>query len=73
MQIYVVTAYRFGDREQHKRDIGVYDTEELALQEADKVQKEFRGGDYSCEIIRYSLDSTPRIIKPLTSFPQPAL
>lgn len=73
MQIYVVTAYRFGNREKHSYVLGVYSTEELALQEADK-EENFRGGKYTCEILMYILDSEqspdlsfnlPKVIKKL--------
>ena len=55
MQIFVVTAYRWGDKEGHSYVVGVFDTEELAIAQA-KMEKEWRGGKYECEVIVMDLN-----------------
>ena len=55
MQIFVVTAYRWGDKEGHSYVVGVFDTEELAIAQA-KLEKEWRGGKYECEVIVMDLN-----------------
>jgi hypothetical protein len=49
MLIYVVTAYRFGDRELHSYVVGAFDTAEKAIKQA-KIEREWRGGKYECEV-----------------------
>ena len=49
MKIYVVTAYRWGDREEHSYVVGVFDNEENAIKQA-KLETEWRGGKYECEV-----------------------
>ena len=49
MLIYVVTAYRFGDRESHSYVVGAFDDQENALKQA-KLEREWRGGKYECEV-----------------------
>ena len=44
MLIYVVTAYRFGDRESHSYVVGAFDNEEEALKQA-KLEREWRDGE----------------------------
>ena len=55
MQIFVVTAYRWGSKEGHSYVVGVFDTEELAIAQA-KMEKEWRGGKYECEVIVMDLN-----------------
>jgi len=55
--VYVVTMYRFADREKHSYVLGVFDDEMLALKEAEKEQI-YRGGTkYYPEIWEYDLDN----------------
>ena len=49
MLIYVVTAYRFGDRESHSYVVGAFDNEEESLKQAN-LEREWRGGKYECEV-----------------------
>gem|GEM_PF-3141705 len=57
MLVYVVTMYRFADREKHSYVLGVFDDEMLALKEAEKEQI-YRGGTkYYPEIWEYDLDN----------------
>ena len=53
--IYVVQAYRWGNRENHSYVVGVYDTKEQAIIAADK-EEESRGIKYKCAIIRTVLN-----------------
>ena len=59
MQIFVVTAYRWGSKEGHSYVVGVFDTEELAIAQA-KLEKEWRGGKYECEVIVMDLNDAPK-------------
>ena len=59
MLLYVVTMYRFADREKHSYVLGVFDDEMLALKEAEKEQI-YRGGNkYYPEVIKYELNGLP--------------
>jgi len=54
--IYVVTMYRWGDREKHSYVHGVFSTEEIALAQAETEQM-WRGGfKYVPEIVEFKLD-----------------
>ena len=57
MNIYVVTAYRFGDRESHSYVVGAFDNEVTALEQA-KLEREWRGGKYQCEVRSMELNVT---------------
>jgi len=57
MLIYVVTAYRFGDRESHSYVVGAFDNEEESLKQA-KLEREWRGGKYQCEVRSMELNVT---------------
>ena len=58
--IYVVQAYRWGNRENHSYVVGVYDTKEQAIIAADK-EEESRGIKYNCAIISTSLNERHNI------------
>ena len=58
--IYVVQAYRWGNRENHSYVVGVYDTNEQAIIAADK-EEEYRGMKYKCAIISTSLNKSHSI------------
>lgn len=49
MIIYVVTAYRWGDREKHSYVVGAYDNLVDANTQA-RREEMYRGGKYECEI-----------------------
>lgn len=50
--IYVVTMYRWGDREKHSYVLGVYTKERIAREKA--AEEEFeRGGKYDAHILRF--------------------
>lgn len=55
MQIFVVTAYRWGNKEGHSYVVGAFDAEELAITQA-KLEEEWRGGKYECEVIVMDLN-----------------
>ena len=57
MLVYIVTAYRFGDREGHSYVVGAFDNEETALKQA-KLEREWRGGKYQCEVRSMELNVT---------------
>lgn len=50
MKLYIVTAYRWGNKESHNYVIGVFDNKDVASQQA-KYEEERRSGKYTCEII----------------------
>ena len=55
--IYVVTMYRYGDREKHSYDLGVWDDKEQAIKEAEEEQ-DFRGGNkYYPEVLEFVLNT----------------
>ena len=55
MIAYVVTAYRFSDRERHSYVVGVFTNPELAIEIAEQVPDE-RGGKYYAEVLKFQLD-----------------
>lgn len=57
MLIYIVTAYRFGDREGHSYVVGAFDNEEESLKQA-KLEREWRGGKYECEVRSMNLNES---------------
>jgi len=56
MNIYIVHAYRWGDKERHSYHVGVYTLKSLAIKAA-ADEEEWRGGKYKCEIIECVPDS----------------
>ena len=54
--VYVVTMYRFGNRESHSYVLGAYSSHDIAEQHA-KVEKEWRAGKYSGEVLKLTVDS----------------
>lgn len=56
MNVYVVTAYRFGDNELHSYVVGVFTSRDQAKFNAD-VEETWRGGKYRCEITQWQLDA----------------
>lgn len=55
MNVYVVTAYRYGKRESHRYLVDVFSNEERAIREAIS-EEEYRGIKYNCEVIEVELD-----------------
>ena len=64
IKVYVVTMYRYGDREAHSYVLGVYSTKEIAETEALR-EKDHRGGKYDPEIIEMPVDDGRRDDKKL--------
>lgn len=55
MQVYIVTAYRWGDEERHSYVVGACSTLEEAIG-MKRAQEDWRGGKYSCGIVRCGID-----------------
>lgn len=49
VEIYSVTAYRWGDREMHSYIVGLFSKKYAALKSAE-FEEEYRGGKYLCEV-----------------------
>lgn len=66
--VYVVTMYRFGDREKHSYVLGVYSTEEKA-NKAGMEEELHRGGKYKQECLGLKIDDANekyfKVITPL--------
>ena len=58
-KIYVVTMYRWGNRENHSYLLSVWSKKQKALDEC-KKEEDYRGGKYMGEIIEMELDSELR-------------
>ena len=58
-RVYVVTMYRYGDREAHSYVLGVYSTKTIAETEAVR-EKDYCGGKYVPEIIEMPVDDGRR-------------
>ena len=54
--VYVVHAYRAGDRTDHSYTVGAYTTIDRACAAADREHTD-RGCKYICEVLRCELDS----------------
>ena len=52
MKIYVIHAYKYGDRERHSYQVGATTDPDLAVVIAINEEVE-RGGKYECEIIEW--------------------
>ena len=55
-KIYTVTAYRWGDRDEHSYSHGVFNNKANALKEAED-HKAYRGGKYECEVLEWDVNS----------------
>jgi len=66
--VFVVTAYRYADKEAHSYVVGVFEQQYYACGIAEK-EKDCRGGKYDCEVIKVELniwkDGNRKIIKSL--------
>jgi hypothetical protein len=54
-EMYVVTMYRYGDREKHSYVLGVYSTSELAWAHG-VTEVAWRGGKYEPEVLKCEVD-----------------
>ena len=54
--LYVVIAYRWGDRNNHSYPIGVFDKKGAAIDCADE-HTAYRGGKYSCSVEKCALNA----------------
>lgn len=55
MKVFIVTAYRWGNKENHSYVVGAFGDKESAINQA-IIEKEFRGGKYDCEVISMNLN-----------------
>jgi hypothetical protein len=55
MNVYLVTAYRFGNRERHSYPVSVRSSLPDALDDAE-FEEEWRGGKYVCEVMEWEID-----------------
>lgn len=74
-EVFVVTAYRWGDRESHSYVVGVFDSLRCAISASKKVFDD-RGTKYSCEVVKSSVlkevpDNLLRTCKIVKSFLNP--
>ncbi len=49
MIVYIVTAYRWGNRKDHSYVVGAFDKKDAAKKCADS-HRDYRGGKYSCDV-----------------------
>ena len=47
--IFIITAYRWGDYKSYSYALGVFDSEEMARSAA-SIEEDYRGGKYKCAI-----------------------
>ena len=67
IKVYVVNAYRWGDREAHSYTVAVELSEDKAICSA-KYHEEYRSGKYECEVLEFDLD-TPNEYKIIKKLP----
>ena len=58
MNVFVVTAYRFGDHEKHSYVVGVYNTYEMARY-VGEIEETWRAGKYECEVQEFEITNRP--------------
>jgi NTP pyrophosphatase (non-canonical NTP hydrolase) len=54
--VYIVQAYRWGDRDSHSYTVGVFSNEHQAVSAAG-IEEAYRGGKYTCEVLGWDLNS----------------
>lgn len=54
-EVYIVSAYRWGDRKDHSYNLGVFQKKHKAKQVADS-HCQYRGGKYACVVDKCTLD-----------------
>ena len=67
MKVYLVTAYRYGDKESHSYVIGIFDNKKNSIMAA-KTEENWRGGKYDCEVLEWEMNvwkHSENITKPL--------
>ena len=77
-KVYVVTAYRWGDRAYLSYVVGVFQKKLAAIKRTEE-EEEYRGGKYRCEVLEWVIDSgivdsdgavnRGKVISPLTMHP----
>jgi hypothetical protein len=68
MKIYIVTAYRWGDRECHSYIVGAFLDKKIAIDAAEK-EEEYRGGNkYKCQVIGMEHMNTWHPVRPYTIY-----
>lgn len=55
-KVYIVTAYRFGDRQLHSYVVGVFHKKKRSIDVA-KQEESTRGGKYACEVLECDYDA----------------
>lgn len=55
-EIYIVTAYRWGERERHSYNLGVFTKKEKAQKVADS-HRDYRGGKYACIVEKCNVNN----------------
>lgn len=55
MKIHIVTAYRWGDHENHSYIVGAYSNKVKAIRAA-STEEDYRGGKYTCEVVEVIID-----------------
>ena len=65
-EVYVVHAFRWGDREKHSYIAGVYTCEQKAI-ERGEYERDYRGGKYECEVLKFTVgvDGLGEVVKAL--------
>lgn len=58
-KIYIVTAFRWGNRSDHSYISGVFSKKAQAIKDADN-EVQHRGGKYSCQVEEFILDEDGR-------------
>lgn len=58
MELFIVHAFRYGDRERHSYIVGVYDDVYSAHQAA-IAEEYWRGGKYECDVEEFQLNTPP--------------
>lgn len=56
VEMYIVTAYRWGDRGNHSYPLGVFKKKHKAISVADS-HRDYRGGKYACIVDSCKLDT----------------
>lgn len=56
LKYYLVTAYRWGEREAHSYFVGMYDKKHRAIKNAE-AEADLRGGKYSCLVEEISMNT----------------
>jgi hypothetical protein len=54
-KIYVVHAFRYGERESHNYAVGAFSEQDAAIAAA-RAEEDYRGGKYDCEVLEWTLD-----------------